>query len=143
MTLSTLSAPAPSTAPEVTTFAHRIIANCLDITSLWSIGHAADDADLGERLHILLAFADNATLRRLRRSEHLHDADIEFLVVVDGDVFESAWGPSRLSGSLARWAWRRISTDEAFYDESRWAAGGGVVRTRRKAFLVWQSPTPA
>jgi len=144
MTLTTLSAHAPSAPPRLSALASRILANCLDITSLWSIGHDADDDSLtSERAHPLLAFADNATLHRLRRSEDLHDFDIEFLVVVDGDVFESAWGPSRLSGSLARWAWRRISAGAAFYDESRWAAGGGVVRTRRKALLVWQSVTPA
>ena len=126
MTLPTLSAHAPSAPPQLTALASRILANCLDIVSLWSIGHDPDDdAMAAERVHALLAFADKATLQRLRRSEDLHDLDIEFLVVIDGDLFESAWGPSRLSGSLARWA-----------------AGGGVVRTRRKALLVWQSVTP-
>jgi hypothetical protein len=87
----------------------------------------------------LLAFADKATLQRLRRSENLQRADVEFLVVIDGDVFESAWGPRKLSGSLARWAWRQISPHEAYYDEARWAQAGSVVRVRRKALLLWQA----
>jgi hypothetical protein len=91
----------------------------------------------------LLAFADAATLERLRRSSDLHDAEVELLVVIDGDRFENAWGPRKLSGSLARWAWRQVSPELAYYDESRWAepqrAAGGVVRVRRTATLVWQA----
>ncbi len=60
-------------------------------------------------------------------------------MVIDGDVFESAWGPRKLSGSLARWAWRQISPHEAYYDEARWAQAGSVVRVRRKALLLWQA----
>ena len=105
-------------------------------------GSLPDQSRLTPARRELLAFADAATLERLRRCEYLHRADIEFLVVVDGDLFESAWGPRKLSGSLARWAWRQISPHEAYYDESRWAQSdadaGAVVRVRRKAFAVWQ-----
>ena len=66
------------------------------------------------------------------------------MVVVDGDGFESAWGPCRLSGSLSRWAWRQISAHEAYYEEARWderaREAGNVVRVRRKALLLWQQP---
>jgi hypothetical protein len=117
----------------------RIIADCLDIEALWSIDHDPSDTCAGALPTRLLAFADPATLARLRANEHLHTPGIDLLVVVDGDAFASAWGPGRVSGSLARWAWRPISSREAFYDESRWAAAEGiVVRIRRKAFLVWQ-----
>jgi hypothetical protein len=65
------------------------------------------------------------------------------LVVTDGDRFENVWGPRKLSGSLARWAWQQVSPDEAYYDESRWADAGGqpgrVVRVRRKATVLWQA----
>jgi len=95
----------------------------------------------------LLAFADAATLERLRRSTDLHNADVELLVVIDGDRFENAWGPRKLSGSLARWAWRQVSAELAYYDESRWAEphreAGGVVRVRRTAVLVWQAQVSA
>jgi hypothetical protein len=90
----------------------------------------------------LLAFADAPTLERLRRASDLHNADVEFLVVIDGDRFENAWGPRKLSGSLARWAWRQVSPGLAYYDESRWAEPnrtGSVVRVRRTAVLVWQA----
>jgi hypothetical protein len=131
---------APS-APHHPDVVSAVLASCLDIVSVWSIDHepAASCVDLPYRR--LLAFADARTLRRLRADEYLHSADVEFLVVVDGDAFASAWGPSRLSGSLARWAWRQTTTHEAYYDESRWAGGeGAVIRARRKAFLLWQRP---
>jgi hypothetical protein len=97
----------------------------------------------GSREHELLAFANPLTLQRLRQCDDLHRSDFEVLVVIDGDRFENAWGPRKLSGSLARWAWRQVSAELAYYDESTWddrvAAPGSVVRVRRKAMLVWQA----
>lgn len=117
---------------------HSVLANCLDIRSIWSIGHET----AGERSDAsplrLLAFGSHAVLERLRKCDRLHTPEVEFLVVVDGDLFATAWGPAAWSGSLARWAWRETSTEEAYYDESRWAHAGSVVRVRRKACLVWR-----
>lgn len=130
---------APSTIVDVTS---RVLAACLDIRAVWSIGHDPGESFPGAGPCRLLAFASAATLQRLRACEHLHDTDIELLVVTNGEDFATAWGPGKLSGSLARWGWRQSCPDEAYYDESRWAqrdGGGAVVRVRRKAFLVWQA----
>ena len=138
-----LSVDAPRVTPPAA-FLHRLLRQCLDIRAIWSIGHgtgaAADEvSDAGTEL---LVFADTATLQRLRKSEDLHCADVELLVVFDCDAFENAWGRERLSGSLSRWAWREVSADHAFYDESRWAPDssgpGTVVRLRREAHLIWR-----
>ena len=123
----------PAAAPELTAFLSSVLTVCLDIRAIWSMDHPT---------HKLLVFADPATLQRLRRSDELHCADFEVLVVVDGDAFESAWGQHRVAGSLARWSWRQASAGYAYYDESRWSghdAAGDVVRVRRKATLMWQS----
>jgi hypothetical protein len=113
----------------------------LEISAVWSVGHA--DASAEQRPCELLVFADLTTLERLRKSGSLHCTDVDVLVVVDGDRFENAWGEHRVSGSLARWAWRQVSPELAYYDESKWAERGGeagnVVRVRRKAVLVWQA----
>lgn len=102
---------------------------------MWSIDHEPDESCFGLDHSRLLAFADAATLARLRTSQYLHSPGVEFLVVVDGDVFASAW--SNLSGSLARGAWRQTSAREAYYDESRRSGNdGAVMRVRRKAFLI-------
>jgi hypothetical protein len=145
MFASTLSAARPAPPPDVAAFVYRIVANCLDISAVWSIGHDPQACDALEPRR-LLAFADHAILQRLRRSEHLHHDAIELHVVVDGDLFETAWGPQKLSGSLARWAWSQTSPHEAYYNEARWAqdmGAGAVVRVRRKALLVWQSADAA
>jgi hypothetical protein len=128
--------------PTIADIAARVLAACLDVRAVWSIGHEPEATRAGDAPRRLLVFASAATLQRLRASEHLHDPEIELLVVTNGEDFATAWGPCKLSGSLARWGWRQASADEAYYDESRWAqrdGGGAVVRVRRKAFLVWQA----
>lgn len=119
----------------------RLLCMCVDIDSVWSLDHEPDEVSAEAMSRRLLAFANDRTLMRLRASEHLHIPHVEFLVVVDGGAFSSAWGPSRLSGSLSRWGWCQVSAHEAYYDESRWSASdkGAVIRVRRKAFLTWRA----
>lgn len=121
-------------------FMRRLLRHGLDIQSVWSVGHGVADGDAPDAaLRCFLAFADRSTLERLRKCGDLHQAEIQLLVVVDGDAFENAWGRERLSGSLGRWGWREVAPGEAYYDESRWSPGeaGAVVRVRRRAHLVW------
>lgn len=124
-----------------------LLVSSLDIRSLWSLEHCPGGTTLQPGRPVLLAFADLAALRNLRKQEDPHRGDVELLVVTDGERFQTAWGASRLSGSLARLAWRQVSAHEAYYDEARWAAGGGpggeVVRIRRKARLLWPEPLSA
>jgi hypothetical protein len=146
MSFPTLETPLQSAPAETTAFISRVLASCLDIRSVWSLEHGLHQG-LTAAQHELLVFADAPTLQQLRKSEHLQRADVELLVVVNGDLFESAWGPCKRSGSLARWAWRQVSPREAYYDESRWSQcdgdAGAVVRVRRRALLVWQGAAVA
>jgi hypothetical protein len=130
--------------PEVLGFVSRVLERCLDIRSVWWIGQEERGGRAESLRWDLLAFADAPTLKRLRRSTDLHRADIDLLVVTDGDVFENAWGQRRLSGSLVRWAWREAPPAAAYYNEAKWAErdDGGVVRIRRKAVLVWPACAP-
>ena len=128
---------------ELSAFLSRLLMRSLEIRAVWSIGDADGAAKATDvAAYELLVFADRPTLEVLRKSDHLHRPDVELLVVIDGDRFENAWGQRRLSGSLARWAWRQISPTLAYYDESKWAeregSGGAVVRVRRKAVLIWE-----
>ncbi len=118
-----------------------VLASCLDVTAVWSVGHApSGDESEGDGIR-LLVFGTRQVLERLRKCDGLHDARVQLLVVVDGDAFVPAWGAQLGSGSLACWAWRQISPVEAFYDESCWSRGadsdGVVARIRRRAFLLW------
>ena len=95
-------------ATDISAFVSSVLASCLDIRSVWSTDHCPDQSRLTPARHELLAFADAATLERLRRCEYLHRADIEFLVVVDGDLFESrARGPASRSRNHPDWL-RRV-----------------------------------
>lgn len=127
----------PQTAvPDVSSFLRRVLVRGPDIRAVWSIGHAHEILPrpaVGE----LLVFADHTTLRLLRKCDDLHHSDMEVLVVVDGDRFESAWGKRALVGSLARWAWRQVGPDLAYYDVSSWGESGRVLRVRRRAELIW------
>ena len=131
-------------AEELSAFVSHVLLHGLEIRAVWSVGHADADGVPGRRE--LLVFADRPTLQRLRKSAPAHRADIDLLVVIDGDRFENAWGEPRVSGSLARWAWRQVSPELAYYDESKWAErageGGSVLRVRRKAVLIWQPQPP-
>lgn len=119
----------------------RLLLEGMDMQAIWSIGHSADGDAAGAEGREILVFADRATLERLRKCDHLHEAGIALFVVTDGDSFEAAWGRQRLSGSLARWAWREAGPGQAYYDESHWAGtdgeAGTVVRVRRTAYRVW------
>lgn len=120
-----------------------VLANCLDITAIWSIGHDVDPAR-GEPVNSrLLAFGNETALKRLRKCDGMHSAELQVFVVVDGDNFFAASSASISPGSLARWGWRQGSPREAFYDECRWSPGDArnatVVRVRRRAVLIWPS----
>jgi len=126
---------------ELSAFLSRVLVSCIDIRAVWSSGEAGSRFPAAS--HQLIVFADRQTLLSLRKCGELHRADVELLVVFDGDQFENAWGPQRLSGSLSRWAWRQVSDELAYYDESKWAQPrgdpGAVVRVRREAVLIWSS----
>ena len=138
-----IAARPPPPPADMATIIAGILAGSLDIRSLWSIDHEPFETSIAPEHLKLLAFADRLTLQRLHKSPPPRSAHAELLVVIDGDLFESAWGPTPLTGSLARWAWRQSSPREAFYDQASWIAPGtdacAVVRVRRKALLVWQA----
>jgi hypothetical protein len=128
---------------ELDAFVTRLVARCSDIRAAWSLGDADALRAVQAEYDELLLFGDRPALQRLRASDHLHRVDVDVLVVFDGDRFENAWGRRRVSGSLARWAWRQAAPGLAYFDESKWAhgqGGGEVVRVRRKATLLWCAP---
>lgn len=124
---------------ELSAFLSRVLAHCPDICAAWSLGHVDADRLPTEPVHELLVFANRPTLDRLRKSDELHRADVRLLVVLDGDHFENAWGAHRQSGSLAGSGWRETAHDLAYFDEPHWVGDADVIRTRRKAVLMWRA----
>ena len=129
----------------ISPFLSELQASCPAVSSVWLIGeragspapHAADP-----RVWDLVAFADGASLRRLRKALHLHRSDVRLRVVTDGDHFAAAWGDLPGLGSLLQWDWVQAGKGEAFYSEASWrepAQTGLVERTRRRALCLWQT----
>lgn len=61
-----------------------------------------------------MVFGNKDTLRALRKDATLHRRDVQFIVVTDGDRFESAWGNPR-AGRLSEIAWQPLSLHSATY----------------------------
>ena len=128
----------------ISLFADQLAGRFPTIRSIWAIGSRADGGILdapGPFEWDLVAFADAATLRALRRATDLHRADVLLRVVTDGDRFEVAWGRPHICGSLFQWDWREATEREAYYSEARWtlpAGTGNVERVRRRAACLWR-----
>jgi hypothetical protein len=105
----------------ISIFLDQLAEHCPDIASVWLIGARADDDTLDSRSYFgwdLVAFADDATLRRLRGATELHRDDVCLRVVTDGDHFAPAWGDRSREGALSRWRWRSAGEREAFYAQA-------------------------
>lgn len=61
-----------------------------------------------------LAFASEEALLALRKDRTVHRDDVHFMVVTDGDRFESAWG-SPSAGRLSDIAWQPLDIHSATY----------------------------
>jgi hypothetical protein len=68
----------------------------------------------------LLAFGDGSLLSEFSTLPQV--ADVDLLIVVDGDTFESPWPSpdgSVKSGSLRKWQWQRVSNTSASYEGTK------------------------
>lgn len=77
----------------------------------------------------LLAFGDDDALRRIRADESAHRDDLDFMIVIDGDRFESAWG-ARRAGRLCEIGWALEDPQSATYRPAGAADPKKAVRVR-------------
>ena len=88
----------------------------------------------------LLAFADQETFRQLSGDVRFRRADVELLVVREGDEFCEPWGDHPETGYLSDWEWVRISDREAQYHGTTWVNDEKLFRTTIelcKAIRLW------
>jgi len=90
------------------------------IEEVWLIGsranhtaHAGSDWDF-------IAFADQAACDEIEVDAQWHRADVDLLVVVDGNEFKRPWGNPQ-AGTLEAWAWKRAGPTAATYIGSTWS----------------------
>src|SRR5438046_873700 len=128
----------------ITSFVLSVVHTCNDFQSVWLIGSRANGTAHSSSDWDLIGFGSEKGLACLRQRSELHRADVDFLVVTDGNAFENAWGEREKTGSLAHWEWNEASTAEAEYTEAEWVGGetnGSVVCNRRLAVCLWRRAT--
>jgi len=88
----------------------------------------------------LLAFADEDTFQRIRTDIRFRRAEVELLVVRDGDEFREPWSASAEPGYLSEWEWVKTSAREAQYYGTKWVQDeklGRAIVELCKATLLW------
>jgi hypothetical protein len=121
----------------------RVAATAVDCREIWLIGSRASGTANPDSDWDLLVFGGPESYARLRAANELHRGDVDCLVVVDGDEFQSAWGSRLKSGTLSKWRWDRTGSSEAHYIEAKWQGADGAAKLstrRRRAVLKWRAP---
>lgn len=110
------------------------------LVEVWLIGSRANGSATPSSDWDFVAVGRPETLAYLREAEDLHCSDVDFLVVTDGDSFESAWGERPKAGSLKGWNWKQTAETGAVYSQTKWhdaEDGAGVRTTAARARKVW------
>ena len=109
------------------------------IESIWLIGSRANGNASETSDWDFIAFGTGEALEQIRNASELHRPDADFLVVVNGEDFENAWGERDKTGALSSWEWKRVSDMRAEYTEAKWVETeeeAKVVLRRRHAIRV-------
>lgn len=109
----------PKLAPEIAQWVQSILGVTPGVTEIWLIGSRANDTFNPDSDWDFLAFANLSVLESLKVQTSIHRPDIDFLVLTDGENFQSAWGKLK-TGSLTRWNWCKVTDDFAHYLGSKW-----------------------
>lgn len=121
-------------------FIFRITGTYEAIEEVWLIGSRANGTARPDSDWDLLVFADEPTFQRMRKNRRLRRAEIDCLVVRDGNEFREPWGRRPKHGDLSGWGWTTISQSEAEYDATKWVEdedGGRTISKRCKAIRIW------
>jgi len=126
--------------PKLGRLVKQVAALSPGLTSTWLIGSRANGTATASSDWDFIAFGTEATLKFLRTAAHLHDRQVDFLVVTNGEDFQAAWGALGKRGSLSEWSWMALSNTEAKYMQSKQVEREGwsnVEVTDGRAILVW------
>ena len=121
-------------------FLSRITATHPGIREIWLFGSRANGQARPNSNWNLFVFAGQDTLQRLGESSRFRRADIQLLVVKDGDEFREPWGDKPKQGYLSEWEWLKISDREAEYCGIKWAQeekGGQTSMELCRAIRLW------
>jgi predicted nucleotidyltransferase len=125
---------------EIRQFIESIGRSAPGLGDVWLIGSRANGTAMQSSDWDFIAIGTADTLDFLKSSPRFHRADVDFLVVTDGDGFISAWGATEKRGYLSEWGWEQESATVAHYNQTKWvdrADGSDIQTTRVRAIKVW------
>ena len=105
---------------EIQAYLAKLRRNIPGIKEIWLFGSRANDAAREDSDWDFWVFGDARTLNTFRGRVDYDRADIDLLIVYDGDRFEGPWERPLKRGSLTKWKWNRKSDDLAEYEETKW-----------------------
>ena len=89
---------------------------------VWLIGSRVNPTATPPRDWDIVVFGNPELLEEIRARKPINDLDI--LIVVDGDHFESPWPRASdnvtKEGSLSNWKWRPTDIDSVVYEGTKW-----------------------
>ena len=110
------------------------------IREVWLIGSRANNQARPDSDWNLLVFADDDAFQQLGKNIQFRRADVQLLVVCDGEKFQEPWGDNPKQGYLSEWEWTKISDREAQYCGIKWAQeekGGQTALELCRAIRLW------
>ena len=110
------------------------------IREIWLLGSRAKGQARPNSDWNLFVFADEDTFQQLGSNVQFRRADVELLVVRDGDEFREPWGDNPKQGYLSEWEWVKTSDKEAQYYGTKWAQeekGGQTTIELCRARRLW------
>ena len=127
----------PVDATNIQNFIDRV-SKAPDMRAIWLIGSRTNGTANLDSDWDFIAFGTEATINFLSEAKILHEVNVDFLVVSDGDNFRAAWGQLDKIGSLKEWEWTEKSETEATYLATKpHQSGDGVFLSQADARKVW------
>lgn len=110
------------------------------IREIWLFGSRAKGEGRPGSDWNFFVFADEDTFQQLAKNIRFKRADVQLLVIRNGDEFREPWGRNPKQGYLSEWEWVKISDREAQYCGIKWAQeekGGQTALELCKAIRLW------
>jgi predicted nucleotidyltransferase len=93
----------------------RLISAYPTILSVWLLGSRANGSYKPDSDWDLLVFGSQKVFDDLKLNQSFHHANMDLLVVYNGNDFEKPWGEKQKRGSLTGWKWKALSETESTY----------------------------
>ena len=102
---------------EIASYIESVASSSQDIASIWLIGSRANGNESPNSDWDFVVFGSNAGLEAIRKNVD-ERADVDLLIVTDGDSFQDPWKTK--TGKLSSWEWQETCDGGAVYRSTKW-----------------------